>query len=212
MKKIISLVSIIAFGGFIAGCASTGYEKAGTTSNTLRQAAQSIDNARAPIDAVLASLSELVNFPAPNITKQFQKYDAAVNTLDAQAAEVRTNATAMQEQGAAYLQKWSEELAKIQNDDIQNRSMDRRNATTARFKEVKASYVKTNAQFALFMSDLKDIRTLLATDLTVGGLDSIKGLSAKANEKALPLRESLVRLSDDFKSLGVALSTTSVAR
>jgi ribonuclease HI len=212
MKKIISLVSIIAFGGFIAGCASTGYEKAGTTSNTLRQAAQSIDNARAPIDAVLASLSELVNFPAPNITKQFQKYDAAVNTLDAQAAEVRTNATAMQEQGAAYLQKWSEELAKIQNDDIQNRSMDRRNATTARFKEVKASYVETNAQFALFMSDLKDIRTLLATDLTVGGLDSIKGLSAKANEKALPLRESLVRLSDDFKSLGVALSTTSVAR
>jgi hypothetical protein len=209
MKTFNPLVALIAMGTLLAGCNTTGYEKASSTSLTLSQAAQSIDNARAPIDAVLASLSELVNFPAPDVTKQFQKYDAAVSKLEAQATEVRGYATTLQEQGTAYLQKWDEELAKIKNDDIQTRSQERKAATTARFEQVRTSYLHASAQFAPFMSDLKDIRTALSTDLTLGGIASVKGLSGKANEKALPLRETLVRLSADFRTLGVALSTTS---
>ena len=119
---------------------------------------------------------------------------------------------AMRLQGAAYFQKWDEELAKIQNDDIQTRSLDRKNEVAARFAKVRVSYAQTTANFAPFMSDLKDIRTALATDLTAGGLASVKGLASKANDKVLPLRESLISLSTDFKNLGVSLSTATPAK
>jgi hypothetical protein len=46
----------------------------------------------------------------------------------------------------------------------------------------------------------------LATDLTAGGLASVKGLASNANDKVLPLRESLISLSTEFKNLGVSLS------
>lgn len=212
MKALISLIALAACGVLIAGCASTGYEKADTTSTSLQEAAQGIDNALVPLDAVVTALSDLVNNPGPDITPQFQKYSSAVSKLESLANEVSSRAAAMQEQGAAYFQKWNEELAKIQNDDIHTRSLDRKNAVAARFERVRVSYVQTTAAFAPFMSDLKDIRTALATDLTAGGLASVKGLASKANDKVLPLRESLVRLSAEFKNLGVALSAATPAK
>jgi hypothetical protein len=82
----------------------------------------------------------------------------------------------------------------------------------AQFERVRLSYVQTNADFAPLMSDLKDIRTLLATDLTTGGLASIRGRATQANDKMPPLRTSLIHLSADFKELGVALSPATAAK
>ena len=212
MKTLISLVAIAACGVLVTGCISTGYEKAGTTSTSLRDAAQGIDNALGPLDTVVAALSDLVTNPGPDITPQFQKFSAAVSNLESLANEVSSREAAMRLQGAAYFQKWDEELAKIQNDDIQTRSLDRKNEVAARFAKVRVSYAQTTANFAPFMSDLKDIRTALATDLTAGGLASVKGLASKANDKVLPLRESLISLSTDFKNLGVSLSTATPAK
>ena len=62
------------------------------------------------------------------------------------------------------------------------------------------------------MSDIKDIRTSLATDLTAGGLASIKSTANKANENVTPLRESLTNLEADFKALGIALSSATPAQ
>ena len=212
MKTPISLVSLAACGVLIAGCVSSGYEKAGNTSTSLREAAQGIDNTLGPLDTVVTALSDLVTNPGPDITPQFQKFSAAVSNLESLANEVSSREAAMREQGAAYFQKWDAELAKIQNDDIETRSLDRKNAVAARFERVRVSYAQTTADFAPFMSDLKDIRTALATDLTAGGLASVRGLASKANDKVLPLRESLIRLSTEFKNLGVSISTATPAK
>ncbi len=211
MKTITALLTVTALSGLIVGCASTGYEKAGTTSTSLQAAAQGVDHALIPLESVVVTLADLVNNPGPDMTPQFQKFSLAVDQLSASANEVGSRTTAMQSQGEAYFQKWDQELAKIQNDDIQTRSLDRKNAVAARFQQVRVSYGKTDAAFAPFMSDLKDIRTALATDLTAGGLASVKGLAGKANAKAATLRESLIHLSADFRKLGVALSASTPA-
>jgi predicted nucleic acid-binding Zn-ribbon protein len=208
MKTLISLVSLAACGAFIVGCASTGFEKAGTTSTSLREAARDVDNTLVPLDNVVATLSDLVTNPGPDITPQYQKFNAAVSNLESLANEVKSREAAMREQGAAYFQKWDEELAKIQNDNIQTRSLDRKNSVAAQFEKVRLSYSQTSADFAPFMSDIKDIRTALSTDLTAGGLASVKGLASQANDAAKPLRESLIRLSAEFRKLGVSISTT----
>ncbi len=207
MKPFLPLAVLAASLPLFAGCASSGYQKAGKTSTSLQATAHGIDHALVPLDNVVAALSDLVNNPQPDITPQFKKYSTAVNKLESLADDVRDHATGMRAQGAAYFKNWDLELAKIQNEDIHSRSLDRKNTVAAQFERVRVSYARTTTEFTPFMSDLKDIRTALATDLTAGGLTSIKGLSTRANEKVLPLRESLIGLSTDFRSLGVALST-----
>ena len=196
----------------VAGCASSGYEKAEDTSSTLEKAARNIHKGNGRIDAVLFALTSLVNSPDANLRPQFEKFDSAVGKLKELADDVNEQAAAMQTQGADYFRTWDEELAKIQNEDIRTRSTDRKNAVAARFDKVRASYVRTKADFVPFMSDLMDIRTALATDLTSGGLASIKSVANKANDNAVPLHESLSNLEADFQALGISLSSDTPAK
>lgn len=194
--------------GFSAGCATTAHQRAGNTSSSLREAALGVDRSNAQIDVVLATLSDLVNSPHANLKSQFNAFSGAVTKLEAEAKSVNDQAAAMQEQGAAYFQQWDTELATIQNENIRTRSLDRKNTVSARFDKVRASYVQARADFAPFLSDLRDIRTALTADLTAGGLASIKSVSDKAGRNVYPLRASLSGLAVDFKTLGVSLSAS----
>ncbi|MBW8781215.1 MAG: DUF2959 family protein [Verrucomicrobia bacterium] len=196
----------------MTGCASTtGYDKAANTSSSLQKTAQDIHKGNGQIDAALFALTSLVNSPAANLKPQFDKFNTSVGKLESLSNDVNEQAAAMQTQGADYFRNWDTELAKIQNEDIRTRSSDRKNAVAARFDKVRVSYVQTKAAFIPFMSDLKDIRTALATDLTAEGIASVKSVANKANENVIPLRESLTDLEADFKALGIALSTATPA-
>jgi hypothetical protein len=212
MTKLIPHLTLATCALLFAGCASSGYKQAARTSSSLQDAAQGIDQSLAPLDIALATLTDLSDNPRADITAQFKKYRAAVTRLESTSDTMRVNATAMKERGADYFKTWDEELAKIRNEDIHTRSLDRKNAVAARFERVRVSYVQATADFAPLMADLKDIRTALATDLTPGGLASIKGLAAKANLQAPALRMALSQLSADFKELGVALSPATPAK
>jgi len=204
--------SIVAAVLLMAGCASTGYEKAGDTSCTIEKTARNIHKGNGQIDSVLFSLSSLVNSPEADIKSQFEKFNTSVSKLEKLSNDVNAQSVAMQTQGADYFRTWDEELAKIQNEDIRSRSTDRKNAVAARFEKVRISYAQAKADFVPFMSDLKDIRTALATDLTAGGIASIKSVANKADDNAAPLRKSLTNLEQDFKDLGVSLSSTTSAK
>jgi outer membrane murein-binding lipoprotein Lpp len=200
--------SIAAFALVLGGCASTGYEKANDTSAAVEEAAREIHRGNGQIDAVLFALSSLVNNPEADIKPQFDKFDSALSKLESLSNDVSEQTASMQAQGADYFRNWDMELAKIQNEDIRSRSAERKRFVAARFDKVRLSYVKTKASFEPFMSDLKDIRTSLATDLTVAGVASIKSTANKAQSSVTPLRESMSDLEADFKALGVSLSTS----
>jgi hypothetical protein len=193
----------------LSGCASTGYEKAGHTTASIEKTASEIHKGNGQIDAVLFALASKVNNPEADIKPQFAKFDAALGKLESLSDDVSKQNAAMQAQGADYFRNWDAELAKIQNEDIRSRSAMRKDAVAARFDRVRVSYVKTKAAFQPFLSDLKDIRTSLATDLTVAGVASIKSTANKAQNNVTPLRESMSELEADFKALGVSLSASS---
>ncbi len=193
----------------MSGCASTGYEKAGHTTASIEKTAREIHKGNGQIDAVLFALSSMVNNPEADIKPQFAKFDTALGKLESLSEDVNKQNAAMQAQGADYFRNWDAELAKIQNEDIRSRSAERKSAVAARFDKVRVSYAKTKATFQPFLSDLKDIRTSLATDLTVAGVASIKSTANKAQSNVTPLRESMSELEADFKALGVSLSASS---
>jgi Protein of unknown function (DUF2959) len=201
--------SITALALVLGGCASTGYEKAGHTTASIEKTAREIHKGNGQIDAVLFALSSMVNNPEADIKPQFAKFDAALGKLESLATDVSEQNAAMQAQGAAYFRNWDAELAKIQNEDIRSRSAERKGVVAARFEKMRVSYVNTKATFQPFLSDLKDIRTSLATDLTTAGVASIKSTANNAQRNVTPLRESMSELEADFKALGVSLSASS---
>ena len=112
---------------------------------------------------------------------------------------------------AAYFAGWDQESAQIQNEDIRSRSETRRNEVAARFARISAQYDDARTAFQPYMSDLRDVQKFLANDLTSGGLAAIKEPAAKATTDATAVKESLDRLSDQFKDLGASMSPTTAA-
>ena len=206
MKLITPILLVSAISLLLAGCGTCGFDKANCTSDSLQKDAKAIDQSNLQLDAVVVTLTDLMNNPGPDMKPQFKNFSSAVDKLESSANEVNRQVGAMQVQGAEYFQKWDEELAKIHNEDIRTRSADRKTLVAARFAKVKASYVQAKTNFDPFMSDLKDIRTALATDLTSAGLVSVKGVVIKANNDATPLHESLSNLAAGFKELGNSIS------
>jgi hypothetical protein len=118
----------------------------------------------------------------------------------------------MKSQGKDYFARWDKESAQIQNEDIRTRSETRRNEVASRFDRISEQYDETRTAFRPFMSDLRDVQKFLSTDLTTDGLAAIKDSAAKATQDAVPVKEALGRLSDEFKSLGLSMSPTTASR
>jgi hypothetical protein len=206
------LFTLAAVAGFISGCASDNYKKSANTAAALNQSAGLITKGNTLIDESLADLNDLVSNPYPDLRKQFKRFDHAVNELGVSAKDLASEAGEMKARGADYFARWDKEAAQIQNEDIRTRSETRRNEVAARFDRMSEQYDETKTAFRPFLSDLRDVQKFLSTDLTAGGLAAIKGTAAKATKDAVPVKESLGRLSDEFKSMGLSMSPTTAVR
>ena len=205
-QLVLNLLGGVVIIGLVAGCSSTGYEKAADTATSLTKSSEGIVKSSALVDKALATLSDLVNNPKPDLRKQFGAFNDSVNALGSTAKDVDGKAKAMKSQGADYFKNWDKQMAAIKNEDIRNRSEARKGEVASKFGRISQSYDETKTAFAPFMSDLRDVQKFLSTDLTAGGLSAIKGVAAKATQDAAPLKESLSKLSEEFKGLGLSMS------
>lgn len=196
----------------ITGCASDNYKNSANTAATLNHSSDMIAKGSTLIDATLADLNDLIANPNPDLRKQFDRFNDTVDRLNVSVRDVIREAGEMKAQGANYFARWDVESAQIQNEDIRSRSESRRNQVAARFDRISQQYDETKTAFQPFVSDLRDVQKFLSTDLTSGGLAAIKDVAAKATNDAVPVKDALAKLAEEFKNLGLSMSPTTASR
>ena len=206
MKTITLLCSFIVISALVSGCGTRGYNRADTAASSIQRASLRIDKGASQVEIALATLTDLVDNPAADLKPQFIRFNASVNDLESLSKDVAGKSATMQNKGSAYFQKWDEELARIQTEDIRSRSAARKTEVMQGFERVQANYQNTSVTLAPFLARLGDIRTALSTDLTPAGLDSIRGSVGSAKMEGASVQQSLRSLAADFKNLGVSLS------
>ncbi|MGO8836904.1 MAG: DUF2959 family protein [Limisphaerales bacterium] len=204
----LQLIACATAAVLLSGCASKGYDKSAATGTALQTTAAQIYQGNAQLTLVMASLNNLVERPQADLRPQFDKFTADLNQLQSLASDVNDKATDMQAKGQDYFKDWNEQLALIKNEDVRTRSAKRAKEVETKFIALNGSYQEAKTAFKPFMADLQDIKTALGNDLTPAGIDAIKKTVAKANKEAKPLKKTIKKLGDDFKSLGVSMSPT----
>lgn len=207
MKNYKTLIACFGAAALLAGCATKGYNQADRTAATLQTAAQRVDQGTGQLSATLTALTNLANNPGGDLKTQFATFDQNLRQLASVTKDISAKAAAMQKRGAAYFQTWDEELAKIQNEDIRQRSAQRRSEVMAQFEGVKTSYIAARDALGPLVSELNDIRTALSADLTAQGLAAIQGSVSKAQSDGTTAGDALTRLGADFRNLGASLSS-----
>lgn len=213
MSRFASLtVSLAALAiGALAACSTTNSDKGASTGTTVEQAANQVGNCITHLDATLASLKEMVERPAPDLSTQFKTYSSNLKNLESSAGKVRDLATEMGIKSQQYFAAWDTQIADIENEDIRERSAERRKTIEENFTKIQKEYSEVRGEFKPLLSDLQDVRTALSNDLTMEGLKSIdktvKGIAGKADD----VKESLQELEKRFRDVGVKLSNAGPA-
>lgn len=202
----LAIVAGLALTATLTGCVSKSYDKGAATSAALSSTASAASQTSTSVNSVLAALNNLTFKSQGDLRDQYDAFVSATRNLDASMGNLNSKVAALQATAAAYIIDWTNQLALIQNEELRRRSVERKDEVAARLNEVATSYQGVKDSLKNFTSDVKDIQTYLGTDLTAGGLNSVKDNVSKTKLDALPLRESIKKLQASFSTLSQALS------
>jgi hypothetical protein len=211
MRNLTAIAACTAALVLAAGCASSGYDKGEKTAQNIQTAANRIAALPGLVDKTLASLDAMVNKPANDLRPQFKQFNADLAEVESAAKEVGAARRSMGEKGKEFFAEWDKQLAQINNEDIKARSEARKREVNEKMDAIKRSYTEAEMAFRPFFNNLKDVQKYLSVDLTTGGVAAIKETVAKANQEAVKLKASATKLAEDFKALGVAMSSVTPA-
>ncbi len=187
----------------LVACSST--DKGASAGKTVAQAATQVDLGITQLDATLAALEALVQKPAPDLTAQYKTFTKSLGQLESTAKEVSELAAKIDAKGQAYFTEWDTQIAAVQNESIRERSAERRQAVSASFTKLQEEYGEVKGEFKPLLDNLRDVRTVLGTDLTMEGLKTIEDTVEDLADDAKDVKESLHELSKSFHTLGVRL-------
>lgn len=191
----------------ISGCASGNYHKADSAGESLHKAEIQIQAESRAIDVTLTRLDELVNKPEGDLKPQFKAFSASLDHLDAAANRAEKAAEEAQAKSTEYFQNWDKETATIQFAAIRDQSVSRKTQVSNEFSTVNQRYRENQAVVEPLISYLRDIQTALGTDLTAGGLQSVKPAADNAEQNARKVQTALARLTEDLSTQRTQISS-----
>ncbi len=194
-----------------AGCASSGYDKGNKTAANVQSTANRIGVLPAQIDKTLATLKDLIEKPQADLRPQFKQFNADLHEVETTARDIAAARRAMGDQSKEFFAAWDKQIATINSEDIRARSQARKDEVNERMQTIKRSYTEAEVAFRPFMTELKDVQRFLAVDLTAGGLAAIKEPVNRATKASIPLKTAITKLGEDFKALGLAMSSVTPA-
>jgi hypothetical protein len=196
--------SVVAL--ILCGCAST-YREGDAASASLHKAAAEIRTESAAIDGTLASLDSLVNNPGPDLKPQFARYSHSLDRLVAASRQAEKSAAAAKQKSADFFDSWDKRTADIKYEAVRDQSVSRKTQVISEFNTVNERYRENQSVIDPLISYLQDIRTALSTDLTMGGIQSVKTLADNAAQNAQKVQTALARLSDELYDSGARMSS-----
>ena len=186
------LFAALIFGGIIlAGCATKGMQRSAKTSTTMKTVEDDYKQAADQLDITKASLEELVRSGQSDVKKAFKKYSENVDKMENLWKRVVEHSDNMRTQGKDYFAEWQKQGDTYTNPAIQALSEQRRSDLSAIFTEISDASIGVKGAGKAYMSDIKEIRTYLSTDLTPKGVESIIPVTQKANTDGDNLKQAI---------------------
>lgn len=206
-------IAVLALG--FVGCESvsnpfereTPREQASTS---VDKAAGEVAEINGRLDGALRALDDLVNHPTTNLRRQYNAFSTALNQLENSTETLSKVSSEMQTQGQNYFINWDREIAAIHNEDLRNRSEQRRADVAARFDAIRDRYVAAREELAPVVRRLNEIETALEVDLTPSGVETVRPALNDLNNATDPARNALRELGEDLRRASAALAPEAV--
>ena len=196
-----SLIALSLAAICVLGCHSdAGYKKTEVAAGGLQSAASEVQAESRALEITMGTLNDMLNAPQPDLKAQYKRFSASLDDFIASARKAESTGRVMQQKNQAYLQAWDKQISTINYEVIKNASVNRRTEVSNHCEALTQRYAETHAVVEPLISYLLDIRTALGSDLTPGGLQSVKNIVNHAGENSGKVQTALARLSDELNN------------
>ncbi len=193
--------------GWVVGCTSTGYQKGDVAAVSMQKAATEVQLEGKAMNQTVACLQDLVQQPNGDLRPAFKRYSKSLDHLIAAAQRTEDTGRRVREKNVAYFQAWDRQLQSIDYQHIRELSEARKSEVTNRFDAVNRRYEESQAAVQPLISYLLDIRKALSTDLTPGGINSLKGIVQNANDNVVKVQTALDALTAELTNSSARLAS-----
>lgn len=205
LVPLINRASVLLLAAGLAGCASPGYRKSDSAARSMQTAAAEVQAESRAIDLTLGSLKDLETEPGADLKQPYRHFSASLEHLIACARRTQNTGKAMAEKNAVYLQAWDKQLDAISFEHIRDLSQARRTEVANRMAAINQRYQQSQQVVEPLISYLLDIRRALGSDLTTGGLGSMKEIVENAGTNAAKVQSALNALTGELASSGTQM-------
>jgi len=189
----------------LLGCHSAGYKKSEVAAGGLQSAASQVQGEIRALEITIGTLNDMINAPQPDLKAQYKRFSSSLDTFIAEARRAESTGLVMQQKNQAYLQAWDKQISTINYEVVRNASVTRRNEVSNHVDALTQRYAETHAVVEPLITYLNDIRTALGSDLTPGGLQSIKNIVGHAGDNSGKVQTALAKLADELNNSSVVM-------
>lgn len=182
---------LLGTAGFLGGCATTGMDRSVKTSSSIQEVDSEIRKMVVNLNTTAASLDSLFLANQPDLKKSFDTYSNDLKDLDQQGERVIKRVDDMRESSTAYFAEWEKQGDTYTNPQIRQLSEERREKLAAIYAQVPAAGAGIEANYLVYLTDLKEIQQYLSNDLTVGGVNAISPVAKKSVQDLDALKASV---------------------
>jgi hypothetical protein len=175
----------------LTACAGSGKHPVENVSSNMDQLDRDLREAVMQVDVIDASINGMIDPAESEITPAFEQYAGHVDEMERLGERLEQHADALREQGLTYFDEWRAQGETVTNPDVRAISEQRHAESREAFSQISQHSVDVKRTLQTYISDLRDIETYLANDLTPAGIRAIAPVAEQTKEDGVALQRAI---------------------
>jgi DNA anti-recombination protein RmuC len=174
---------------------------------SIRDTRNEVVGTRDQLQATVNALDALVKQKEGDLKPAYDEFVAQVSKTQSDAAATKTRAQKMQANAKTHFGSWQKEIDGITNEKLLKKAQKRLDKVEKSYNKAISQLEDAATSFEPYLSDLADVKKILANDLTRGGIKSIKGTVSKAKFDLSTVRNHIFDANKELESMEKSLSS-----
>lgn len=196
---------VLGLGLLTALAASASQEQLAAS---IRATRDEVTATRDQLQATVTALETLVSQKEGSMKPAYDAFVREVERTQEKAALTTSRSAKMQSEAKAHFGAWQKEIDGISSASLRKKGQKRLDSVQKGYGKASGSLGRAATSFEPYLSDLADIRKILANDLTPGGVRSIRRTVSQAKFDLGSIRSHINATIEELDKMAKSLTSS----
>ncbi|MBL8860030.1 MAG: DUF2959 family protein [Planctomycetes bacterium] len=178
-----------------ASCAANGYRKAESAAAQMHSLRTNLERMGEDLAAVQTSLQSVLAPTGDGTVIAFQAFERQLADVKQRISSADGDLAGIKRRGESYFESWQKQIARIQDGEIRDEAIRRREALLRSQSELVEAVEAVRPHRTALLTSLEDLRIYFSNDLSAAGVDSVRGSVSRIDQDIVALRSRLSNLA-----------------